>query len=86
MNSRTHIVNECEEEFFVNLRDEYIDKIKKLKGNDFVVVYGNNLEEILLSLYFQPGKDVVECRELLKQFVAKFYIERPKKNEDYLLD
>ena len=41
---------------------------------------------MLLGLYFEPGKDVVECRELLKQVVAKFYIERPKKNEDYLIN
>ena len=51
-----------------------------------MVACGNNLEEMLLSLYFQPGKDVVESLKLLKEYVAKFYIERPKENEDYLLD
>ena len=39
-----------------------------------------------MSLYFQPGKDVMKSLKLLKEFVAKFYIERPKKDEDYLLD
>ena len=83
-NSRTHIVNECKEEFFVNIRNEYINKIKKLKGNDFTT--RDNLEEMLMNLYFQPGKDVKESLKLLKEFVAKFYIERPKRDEDYLLD
>ena len=44
-NSGTHIVNKCEEEFFVNLREEYINKIKKLKGNDYSNAYRNNLEK-----------------------------------------
>ena len=39
-----------------------------------------------MSLYFQPGKDVRESLKFLKEFVAKFYIERPKKDEDYLLN
>ena len=39
---------------------------------------------MLLSLYFQLGKDVMETLKLLKEFFIKFYIERP--NEDYLLD
>ena len=39
-----------------------------------------------MSLYFKPGKDVKESLILLKEFAAKFYIERPKKDEDYLLD
>ena len=41
-NSRTHIVNNCEEKFFSDLRKEYIGKIKKLKGNDFVAGYGDD--------------------------------------------
>ena len=39
-----------------------------------------------MSLYFQPRKDVKETLKLLKEFVTKFYIERPKKDEDYLLN
>ena len=54
--------------------------------NNFAIAYRDNLEEMLMSLYFQPGKDVKETLILLKEFVAKFYIERPKKDEDYLLD
>ena len=84
-NSRTHVLNKCEEEFFVNLRKEYINKIKKMKREDFISAY-NNLEDMLMNLYFQPGKDVTKDLKLLKEFVAKFYIERPKKDEDYLLD
>ena len=34
-----------------------------------------------MSLYFQPGKDVKESLKLLKEFLAKFYIEK-----GYLLD
>ena len=36
-----------------------------------------------MSLYFQPGQDVMESLKLLKELVAKFYIGRPKKDEDY---
>ena len=54
-NSRTHVLNNREEEFFINLRNEYINKIKKLKGNDFIIIYRNNLEEMIICLYFQPG-------------------------------
>ena len=82
-NSITHVINNCKEEFFVNLREEYINKNKKLKGNDST--NGNNLEQILMSLYFQPGKDVMESLKLLKEFVTKFYIEKRKKDKDYLL-
>lgn len=86
-NSRTHVVNYCQEKFFVNLRKEYIGKIKKLKGNNYITAHGNDLEKMLMDLYFQPGKDVTKTLTLLKEFVAKFYIERPKKvEEDYLLD
>lgn len=31
-NSRKHVVNECSEEFFVELREKYIDKIRDLIG------------------------------------------------------
>ena len=41
---------------------------------------------MLMSLYFQLGKDIKENLKLLKEFVTKFYIERPKRDEDYLLD
>ena len=34
-NSRNHAINKCEEKFFIDLREECIDKISKLKGNDF---------------------------------------------------
>ena len=57
-----------------------------MKGNDFVADYGVDLERILVSLYFQPGKYVTETLELIEEFVAKFYIKRPKGDEDYLLD
>ena len=48
------------------------NKIKKLKGNYFA--NGNNLEEIM-NLNFQPGKNILEDFNLLKEFVAK-YIEK----------
>ena len=40
---------------------------------------------MLIILHFKPGKDVEEDLKLLKEFILKFYIEKPKKDENYLL-
>ena len=39
---------------------------------------------MLMSLYFQPGKDAMEDPKFVKEFVAKFFVDRPNKDENYL--
>ena len=89
-NSRTHIINECEEEYFKNLRNEYLNKIKNICGDEIIKENKNNLEKILLSLYFEPDKyiKVEKSLKILKEYVVKLYIERPKKEEveEYYID
>ena len=57
-----------------------------MKGNNFVAGFGDDLEGILISLYFQAGEDAMETLKLLKEVVAKFYIKRTREDEDYLLE
>ena len=80
-NSRAHIVNECEEEFFVKLRKEYITKVYK-----YLNIGGKNnidLNSGLNEIYFQPkDKRIAEGLKILKSFVAKIYIERPLLNDE----
>ena len=87
-NSRTHVVNECKENFFEDLRQKYLDKIKSINGRKYVNIHQNNLENIILDLFFDDPKDnVPKTLIFLKEFVTEFYIERSKvNNEDYLID
>ena len=91
-NSRTHVVNECEYEFFKELREEYKKKIIKLisdkknrgdnNANNNLNIVDFNLEKALLDLYFKPTKEIkiYKSLELIKEFTAKFYIERPRED------
>ena len=78
-NSRAHVVNECVEEFFVELRKEYIPKVYKylnIKKNNNI-----DLNRALNDIYYKPkDKSIIEGLKILKSFVAKFYIERPLLN------
>ena len=51
-NSRNHEINKYKKEFIIDLREECIDKIKKLKGNGFSMVHRDSLEEILIKQRF----------------------------------
>ena len=77
-NSRTHIVNECKDKFFVNLREEFSPKIKKYLNKNI-----DNLEKGLLEIYFEPrDKAIIKGLKILKEYAAKLYMERPKPEED----
>ena len=65
--SKNYIINNYEGIFLIDFHNEYISKIKKLKRNDFVVGYGDDLEGTFVSLYFQPGENVVENSGIIKR-------------------
>ena len=75
-------MNECKENFFEDLRQEYLDKIKSINGRKYVNIHQNNLENIILDKFFDPKETLI----FLKEFITEFYIGRPKVNEDYLID
>ena len=83
-NSRKHILNDCNEKYFIDLRDKYINKINELKGNNYTK--NQKFENILLKLYFEPDKDISKVLPLIKEFMVDLYILRPKAEEDYIID
>ena len=83
-NSRKHILNDCNEKYFIDLRDKYINKINELKGNNYTK--NQKFENILLKLYFEPDKDISKVLPLIKEFMVDLYILRPKAEEDYIVD
>ena len=79
-NSRKHIMNECNEKYFIDLRKKYINKIKKIKGIQYI--NNNNFEQLMTKLYFEPDQDIKKILLLIKEFVADLYINRPKKDNE----
>lgn len=76
-NSRDHITNDCQEQFFCDLRQSTLRDISQLTREE-----SNNLMKSIIDLYFCPNPEWKPYRTLgiIKKFVAKLYIERPKQD------
>ena len=53
-NSRVHIVNECPNKFFTDLREEYIKLVGNYLNKDKL-----NLNETLNEIYFRPKDKLI---------------------------
>ena len=74
-NSRVHIINECPNKFFTDLRNEYSKKVGEYLNIDKDKL---NLDEGLKEIYFQPkDNSITDGLKILKNYAAKLYIERP---------
>ena len=77
-NSRSYVVGECQEKFFVDLRTEYGEKIKASLDDKEI-----DLEKGIMEIYFKPkDKDITKGLRIWKEYIVKIYIERPKIEED----
>ena len=65
-------MNECKENFFEDLRQKYLEKIKNINGRKYVNIHQNNLENILLDLFLDPKDNVQKTLIFLKEFVMNF--------------
>ena len=69
-NSRRHIVNEYNESFFTNLRDEFSNKVCLYLNKPILDLKGG-----LLEIYYKPkDKSIVNGLKILKEYVAKMKI------------
>ena len=79
-NSRSHIIKECKEKFFVDVRKEYGEKIRAFLGRNDKEF---DLEKGIMDIYFKPkDKDVKLGLIILKEYITKIYVERPKNEGD----
>ena len=79
-NSRSHIIKECKEKFFVDVRKEYGEKIRAFLGRNDKEF---DLEKGIMDIYFKPkDKDVKLGLLILKEYITKIYVERPKNEGD----
>ena len=69
--------------YFIDLREKYINKIKKIKGKQYI--NNDSFDQLMTKLYFEPDQDIKKVLLLIKEFVADLYINRPKNDniEEY---
>ena len=78
-NSRRHIVEECQEGKWIELREKLRRKLKDVIGEEEEErKERNGLESLLLEVYFslQVDWDVNAVLNLLKWYCTAFYLQR----------
>ena len=79
-NSRRHIVEECQEGKWIELREELRRKLKEVMGEEEEerIERSKGLELLLLEVYFSPQVDwdVNAVLNLLKWYCTAFYLQR----------